>query len=227
MANNPSFLAPSSIARAYARVSPTKGRGAGRFELVAARTDSNSRGVHAPGGAMTKLYTAITIVPIESVRDKEPTTFREVIAYLNGVADTVAAHFDRARPVSLAPAGSTATRSSESDASGTRITLRFGEVPFAGASVWPHVVVGSSWEPTRGGARTVDLGECDPSQAHDSAHALRRYTLPYDAPSVSISPITSAPPAWADERSSQVRLRAGALPPEWYELTGAYVDHAS
>ncbi len=168
-------------------------------------------------------FMSISIIPVDTFRDQEPTSFREVVAYLRGIADALSARTPIDRPISLAPdmgrfpsirAGS----SPASASSGMRLTLRFGELPYDRASVWPHVVVGADWEVTRGGSRTVDLGALEPSQS--SWPALRRGTLPYDAPSISLAPRPSMVPTWVDERSSEVRLKANRLPVEWYELTG-------
>ncbi|HEY4013065.1 MAG TPA: hypothetical protein VGM06_06990 [Polyangiaceae bacterium] len=168
-------------------------------------------------------FTPITIIPIEQFRDQEPTTFREVVAYLHGVADAFAARVPIPRPVSLAPLSlaplsPAALQPSSRAPAPTRITLRFGELPFERASVWPHVVVGGDWEATRGGSRTIDLTE--PESSRSSWPIVRRVTLPYEAPSISLAPRASIAPAWADERSSEIRLRASRLPVEWYELTG-------
>jgi hypothetical protein len=168
---------------------------------------------------MRKQFTPITIIPIETSKGPESAAFREVIAYLNGVADTVAAQTDYGHPLSLAPCAGIPPRRASDIPSQTRVTLRFGELTFDRASLWPQVAVGSSPEPTRGGARTLDFG-FDPARACSLAPSLRRYTLPYDAPSVSLTPSLSSLPPWFEERQSEVRLRAGHLPLEWYELTG-------
>jgi hypothetical protein len=195
---------------------------------------------------MSNAFTPITIIPIELAAGDESAAFREVIAYLNGIADTVSASqpdYGRAlslapmatfaamaslaslapipslAPIaSLAPFGLLTQRSSSEVPGGTRVTLRFGELPFEHASLWPQVALGAAPEPTRGGARTLDFG-------FDSVRACslapnRRWTLPYDAPSDSMAPQASSLPPWYGERQSEVRLRAGQLPPEWYELTG-------
>jgi hypothetical protein len=173
-------------------------------------------------------FTSISIIPIEQFRNQEPTTFREVVAYLHGVADALAANTTLARPLSLAPISLVPLALASlrpSSRAPVRLTLRFGEVPFDRASVWPHVVVGAAWEPTRGGSRTLDLGSFEGTRS--SWPIVKRATLPYEAPSISIAPgsISFAPrpssePSWADERSSEVRLRTSRLPVEWYELTG-------
>jgi hypothetical protein len=169
---------------------------------------------------MSKQFTPITIIPVHDAlaAHEESTAFREVIAYLNGVADTMAAQCDCGRPISLLPDANLASHSSRASVVPTRVTLRFGEIAFERASIWPQVAVGSTWEPTRGGARMVDLGVIDATRA--GGPTLRRCTLPYDMPSVSLAPFQSAPPPWSDERQSEVRLRAAHLPIEWYELTG-------
>lgn len=174
---------------------------------------------------MNKQFTPITIIPIENVKGKESAAFREVIAYLNGVADTVAAQADCGQPLSLAPCDRISLRAPSLIPGRTRVTLRFGELPFDRASVWPQVAVGSSPEPTRGGARTLDFG-LDPARGCSLAPTFRRYTLPYHAPSVSLAPSLPSFPPWFEERQSEVRLRAGHLPLEWYELTGTDGDRA-
>jgi hypothetical protein len=168
-------------------------------------------------------FTPISIIPIEQFRDQEPTTFREVVAYLHGVADAFAARIPVPRalsiaPLALAPLSLASPHPSSRAPAPTRITLRFGELPSERASVWPHVVVGGDWEATRGGARTIDLAALESSRS--SFPVVRRGTLPYEAPRISLTPRASIPPSWADERSSEVRLRATRLPVEWYELTG-------
>ncbi len=167
---------------------------------------------------MENSFTSITIVPVQNGAGSESAAFREVIAYLQGIADTVAAQADYGQPLSLAP--NAATQHPPSAVPGrTRITLRFGELPFDHASLWPQVALGSSPEPTRGGSRTLDFG-IDSVRACSLAPSLRRCTLPYDAPSVSLAPQASSLPPWFGERQSEVRLRVANLPLEWYELTG-------
>jgi hypothetical protein len=123
-------------------------------------------------------------------------------------------------PLSLAPEWSGLTRSDGADAQDGRTPLRFGDLPFDRGSVWPQVAVGSSWEPTRGGARLIDPGSVLPVVESD-ARLIWRRTLPYGAPTVSLAACPSSIPAWDDsERPSEVRLRAAELPREWYELTG-------
>ncbi len=161
-------------------------------------------------------FMSISIIPIENFSDQEPTTFREVVAYLHGVADAMAHQRALTRPISVAP---DPTAFLANPTPGIRITLRFGELPYDRASVWPHVVVGSDWEPTRGGARTLDLGALEPSHSSWPV-VLRRGTLPYEAPSISLAPRASIAPTWVDERTSEVRLRVSRLPIEWYQLTG-------
>jgi hypothetical protein len=168
---------------------------------------------------MNSLFTPITIIPIENVKDEESSAFREVIAYLNGVADTVAAQADYGQPLSLVPSANIPQRTPSAIPGRTRVTLRFGELPFDHASLWPQVALGSSPESTRGGSRTLDLG-FDSVRACSLAPNLRRYTLPYDASSISLAPQASSLPPWFEERQSEVRLRAGHLSREWYELTG-------
>ena len=170
-------------------------------------------------------FTKISIIPIEQFVDQEPTTFREVVAYLHGVADAFAAQPPREAslsiaPPSLAPLPLASLRPSSRSPAPTRLTLRFGELPFEQASVWPHVVVGGGcdWETTRGGARTIDFGNFEDTRS--TWPILQRGTLPYEAPTISLAPRASLGPSWADERSSEVRLRASRLPVEWYELTG-------
>jgi hypothetical protein len=172
---------------------------------------------------MTKQFTPITIIPIENVTGTESAAFREVIAYLNGIADTVAAQTDYGQPLSLMPAARISSRAPGGIPARTRVTLRFGEISFDRASVWPQVAVGSASEPTRGGARTLDFG-VDPARSCSLAPAMRRYTLPYDAPSVSLAPGLATFPPWCEERQSAVRLRAAHLPLEWYQLTGSDGD---
>jgi hypothetical protein len=174
---------------------------------------------------MGNQFTPITIIPKENVNGNESSAFREVIAYLNGIADTVAAHTDYGRPLSLAPGAGIPQRTPSAAPGSTRVTLRFGELPFDRASVWPQVAVGSPPEPTRGGSRTLDFG-FDPARACSLAPTLRRFTLPYEAPSVSLVPRLSSLPQWFEERESEVRLRAGHLPFEWYQLTGTESDSA-
>jgi hypothetical protein len=174
----------------------------------------------------TREFTPITIIPIEAFRDQEPTTFREVVAYLKGVADALAEKPDpgHAPPLSLAAPPSSLPPRRGSTA--TRITLRFGELPFERASVWPHVVLGGSGEVTRGGSRTLDLGAFDLEGAGSSwpasdraAVAIFGHAAP-KAPAVSLAPRPSSAPTWAYGRTSEVRLRASRLSAEWYELTG-------
>ena len=179
---------------------------------------------------MNTTFATISIVPVNDTKSEQEhsTAFREVIAYLNGVADTLAASHPETPglPSSLVPGarvvpGAGPRRSpSGPAATPTRVTLRFGELAFQRASAWPQVAVSSTWEPTRGGARLVDLGIVDSTPPGDTLRTPLRHTLPYEVPSVSLAPFLSAPPPWADERQSGVRLRSGQLPMEWYELTG-------
>ena len=175
----------------------------------------------------TTTLTTISIVPVNdsSNESRHSTAFREVIAYLNGVAEAMAARGDSGFPSSLLP-GARVRRSPSGSAGATptRVTLRFGELGYERASAWPKVGVTPAWETTRGGARLVDLGFVDSSAPAATTPAPRRHTLPYEAPSISLAPFLSAPPPWADERQSGVRLRTGQLPMEWYELTGTDGD---
>jgi hypothetical protein len=107
-------------------------------------------------------FTPITIATVEAFRDQEPTTFREVVAYLKGVADALAERQDPGRmsPLSIAAPASPLS---------------------IGALASPFSVA---------------------------------------APLSSLPPRPSSAPAWAYERTSEVRLPASRLSAEWYELTG-------
>ena len=62
---------------------------------------------------MNNALTPITIIPVEIGAADESAAFREVIAYLNGIADTVSASQpDYGRALSLAPMASFAAMAS-------------------------------------------------------------------------------------------------------------------
>ncbi len=185
----------------------------------------------------------ISLVPIDRGATDGATTFGEVIAYLHGVADAMSNGIEPRIPTSLVPGIATSTALSRhlplslSPSRGpvslapliepsVRITLPFGELPIQRASAWPDVVVGSASEPTRGGAGVLDWSTAPPSSPAVPARGPFLNTLPYEAPSLSPAPssslrVLSVPPdaGWLGMRSSEVRLRAGHLSPEWYELT--------
>jgi hypothetical protein len=184
----------------------------------------------------------ISLVPLDRGAADAATTFGEVIAYLHGIADAMSTGVEPRIPTSLVPKmGVMNSRSrhlplSLSPAHGpvslaplieptARITLPFGELPIERASAWPDVVVGSSSEPTRGGSRVVDLSTAPPSSPAIPLRGPFINTLPYLAPSLVPSAshslrVVSVPPesGWLGSRSSEVRLRAGHLSAEWYEL---------
>src|SRR5579864_6006909 len=138
----------------------------------------------------TTTLTTISIVPVSDSdnESQHSTAFREVIAYLSGVAEAMAARGDSGFPSSLLP-GARLRRSPSGSAGATptRVTLRFGELAYERASAWPQVPVAPAWETTRGGARLVDLGVVDSTVPTATTPAPRRHTLPYDVPSVSLS----------------------------------------
>jgi hypothetical protein len=183
----------------------------------------------------------ISLVPLDGGELDGSTTFGEVIAYLHGVADAmsmgvepripssllprVSASEQRAlhSPMSLSPSGGPTSLAPVIEP-GYRVTLPFGELPIERASAWPEVIVGSSSEPTRGGARVLDLSTAPPSGSTTGQRGPFLHTLPYQTPSLgpsrSVRVLSSAPDnGWLGARSSEVRLRAGHLSPEWYELT--------
>jgi hypothetical protein len=185
----------------------------------------------------------ISLVPVDRGTKDTATTFGEVIAYLHGIADAMSTGVEPRIPSSLVPnIGASDARSRHLPLSlsptygpvslapliepSARITLPFGELPIERASAWPDVIVGSSSETTRGGSRIVDLSTAPPSSPAIGVRGPFLHTLPYQAPSlVPTGPcslrVVSGPPenGWLGARSSEVRLRAGHLSAEWYELT--------
>jgi hypothetical protein len=185
----------------------------------------------------------ISLVPLDRGGADGATTFGEVIAYLHGVADAMSTGIEPRIPSSLVPRIATSSALSRhlplslSPSYGplslaplieptARVTLPFGQLPIERASAWPDVVVGSASEPTRGGARVLDLSTAPPSSPAIAARGPFLNTLPYQAPSLvptassSLRVLSVAPDSgWLGMRSSEVRLRAGHLSAEWYELT--------
>ncbi|MGA2451717.1 MAG: hypothetical protein ABTD50_23925 [Polyangiaceae bacterium] len=185
----------------------------------------------------------ISLVPVDRAATDPATTFGEVIAYLHGIADAMstgvepristsllpkmAATDGRSRhlPLSLSPSRGPVSLAPLIEPT-ERVTLPFGELPIERASAWPDVVVGSSSEPTRGGSRVLDLSTAPPSSPAIGVRGPFLHTLPYQAPSLVPSAacavrVLTVPPenGWLGTRSSEVRLRAGHLSAEWYELT--------
>ncbi len=189
------------------------------------------------------------------------------MAYLDGVAEAMTATRGVQRPLALVvctspptsgiapcsvPAGMWQPAGNESTcaepyrvvqrSSGTRITLRHGEIaiaiertPMAGlARATPVVLPGPI---TRGGARLLDLGQADEPALGGAPY---RDTLPYGIVTLSLSPRYMPPVArfealvgpsptvsvidestdGVEVHTSDVYLRCAPLAPEWYDLTG-------
>jgi hypothetical protein len=170
---------------------------------------------------MTRDDAAVSTVPVEDHDHRSG--FREVIAYLRGIADTVTAQGASCRPVSLPPHSvrpapvralslcpisshplpvgpvsvrppSLAPWSTAPASADSGASPAFGELPFDSASLWPQVPLGPASEPTRGGARLIDPGSARPLTGVDLV-AIWRRTLPYGAPMVSLAASSSSLPA--------------------------------
>jgi len=170
----------------------------------------------------------------EEFDPEEPPTFREVMAYLDGVADAMTATKHGARPVALAPCSTPSATTptpypvapGSAVASGTgraceepgapassnrsgRLTLRYGEhgIALEYLSLFPHPAPATT-SVTRGGARLLDLGGGDGASSPGSGLS-QRDTLPYSAVTLSLAPTTIAPAVWAE---APIRL-ASSTPP--------------
>lgn len=170
---------------------------------------------------------------------EESPTLRLVGAYLDGVADAMAGLVQQPGAGAASPplpsglvekavdgAAASTPESTLEGAPGApssrHITLRFGEIALpVEASPWPRSA-GDHLEPVRGGSRLLDL-EHPSSRATYTTGGPWRETLPYSAPSLTVSPTgaVSIPSLWPEqERISGVRLQLPGLSPAWYALTG-------
>jgi len=121
----------------------------------------------------------------------EQPSFREVVAYLRGVADAV--HTVRKGASSVWPSGAISDGDGDTyDAArpSTRLTLRFGEAAFEldGAVVYPKRLAAFRVLPARGGTRLFEADGAEGALVESGRGALR-CTLPYTARALSVVPL--------------------------------------